>query len=106
MRRPSGSCWQAEVDLAIRVLMQAGSYNESLRRRYEAGLSVKGLGNTDLLIKTPLASWPAHYTLKPRPGILLAQQPHAKCQPAASTKSPKTMLFSAQFQTWQESVLP
>ncbi|CAE6914109.1 unnamed protein product [Symbiodinium sp. CCMP2592] len=45
---------EAEVDLAIRVLMQAGSYNESLRRRYEAGLSIKGMGNTDLLIKTPL----------------------------------------------------
>ena len=50
---------QAEVDMAIRVLMQAGSYNESLRRRYEAGLSIKGLGSTDLIIKIPLAAWPA-----------------------------------------------
>ncbi|CAE7352526.1 unnamed protein product [Symbiodinium natans] len=43
---------EAEVDMAIRVLMEAGSYNECLRRRYEAGLSVKGLGNTDLVVKT------------------------------------------------------
>ena len=48
---------EAEVDLAIRVLMQAGSYNDCLRRRYEAGLNVRGLGNTDLVIKTLLVPW-------------------------------------------------
>mmetsp|Transcript_17836 Transcript_17836/g.41879 ORF Transcript_17836/g.41879 Transcript_17836/m.41879 type:complete len:274 (+) Transcript_17836:1-822(+) len=51
LRQAIAGCEEA-VDTAIRVLMEAGAYTESLRRRYEAGLDIRGLGQADLLIKT------------------------------------------------------
>ncbi|CAL1130658.1 unnamed protein product [Cladocopium goreaui] len=48
--------FESEVEIAILILMKAGAYDDSLRRAYEDGANITGLGTTDLVVKTSVAT--------------------------------------------------
>eukprot|EP00435_Cladocopium_sp_Y103_P014307 s32_g3.t1 len=48
--------FESEVEIAILILMRAGAYDDSLRRAYEDGANITGLGTTDLVVKTSVAT--------------------------------------------------
>lgn len=43
---------EADVETAIRILMKAGAYDDDLRKAFESGLNISGMGTTDLILKT------------------------------------------------------
>ena len=51
------SGFEHEVETAIQILMQAGAYNDSLRRAFQSGSNIAGLGTTDLVVKTSVAAF-------------------------------------------------
>ena len=50
------SGFEHEVETAIQILMHAGAYNDSLRRAFQSGSNIAGLGTTDLVMKTSIAA--------------------------------------------------
>ena len=53
--RQSISGFERDVELAIHILMKAGAYDHSLRKAFESGANIRGLGTTDLVVKTGVA---------------------------------------------------
>ncbi|CAK9111975.1 Uncharacterized protein SCF082_LOCUS51933 [Durusdinium trenchii] len=54
--RQSISGFERDVELAIHILMKAGAYDHSLRKAFESGANIRGLGTTDLVVKTGVAT--------------------------------------------------
>jgi len=48
--------FEQEVEIAIEILMKAGAYDDSLRSAHESGVNISGLGTTDLVVKTGVAT--------------------------------------------------
>ena len=49
--------FEHEVEKTIQILTQAGAYNDSLHRAFQSGTSIAGLGTTDLVVSTSVATF-------------------------------------------------